>query len=65
MSQRTELVFRYNSNLFPVGAKCSMCGQEMPRIQRVVPTSAAAILWFAEQFRIHKSQKHPPVKPAD
>jgi hypothetical protein len=60
MPQRTELEFYYDENSFPVGAKCGICGEEMPKNETdLLAPAADAVLWFSEQFLIHKRQKHP------
>ena len=58
MAYRSELEIEYGSHSFPIGAKCRLCGEEMPMTELGPLTPAETILWFAHQFSIHKSQKH-------
>ena len=56
-----RLVIEYNADSFPVTAKCTICGEEMPQSDQRITLIGKNIKWFTEQFTIHMAQKHPTV----
>jgi hypothetical protein len=61
MTAKSELVIEYDANSFPVTAKRTICGEEMPKGEPRITSASENILWFARQFTLHKTQKHPRV----
>jgi len=59
MTAKSELVIEYEDRPFPVAAKCTICGEEMPKSEPRANSASETILWFARQFSLHKNQKHP------
>jgi hypothetical protein len=59
MVLRTELAIVYNSDMFPVSASCTHCGEEMPKPDACLEFPADIVLWFSLQFLEHKRLKHP------
>ena len=64
MAFRTELAISYDEDMFPVSAKCTHCGEEMP-LPGVGQSAADIILSFSVQFLMHKRQKHPDSRKSD
>jgi hypothetical protein len=60
MTIRSELVIEYDAKSHPFTAKCTLCGEEMPKADPRVTKASEMILWFARQFTLHKHEKHPP-----
>jgi hypothetical protein len=58
MAKTPELLTDYNSNSYPVSAKCSVCGVQMPHMEHKGASSADGIKWFAIQFDLHVRHKH-------
>ena len=54
-----RLMITYNSNKFPVSAKCSVCGQEMPKGDMRRTFIGEDLCWFKAQFEAHKKTRHP------
>jgi len=59
MPKKTELEFHYNEKSFPIGATCTLCGEKMPQSDMEIKSAGDMVVWYAEQFQIHKSQKYP------
>ena len=59
MTAKSELVIEYEDRPFPVAAKCTICGEEMPKSEPRANSASETILWFARQFSFHKNYKHP------
>lgn len=58
MLKMPELRIRYNSEEFPVSARCSMCRAEMPRMKSQGASLDETIRWFSIQFDLHKKREH-------
>ena len=58
MSQAPELQMGYDENSIPVSAKCSLCGEQMPRGTQRIMDSIDNVAWFAAQFRLHVARTH-------
>jgi hypothetical protein len=50
----------YDANSFPASAKCSACGEEMPKREPGSLTIGENLRWFKTQFDLHKAHKHRP-----
>jgi hypothetical protein len=59
MTAKSELDIEYDDRPFPVAAKCTICGEEMPKREPRAISTSETILLFARQFSLHKNQKHP------
>lgn len=61
MAVRSELVFEYSADMGNLveSAKCSICGGQMPLPELTMTLSRDRVLWFAQQFLLHKQQRHP------
>lgn len=59
-----ELIIEYDMQLKPIAAKCSHCGEKMPRMESKLISSDEISRWFQIQFQLHKRRKHR-VKPVD
>jgi hypothetical protein len=53
-----ELQMSYDENSIPVSAKCSLCGEQMPRGAPRIMNSIDSVEWFAARFRLHVAQTH-------
>jgi hypothetical protein len=58
MSHMPELQIGYDVNSIPVSAKCSLCGEQMPRGTPRIMNSIDNVEWFAAQFRLHVARIH-------
>jgi len=58
-SKEPELVITYDMNDYPVKARCSSCGKEMPARKGWFTSAAANLAWFADQFRLHLESDGP------
>jgi hypothetical protein len=58
MEQKPELIMLYEMYDYPVGAKCSACGQEMPPSKKWVNPVADNLNWLRSQFELHLAQNH-------
>jgi len=58
-SKEPELVITYDLNDYPVKARCSSCGKEMPARRGWFTSAAANLAWFADQFRLHLENDDP------
>jgi len=63
----SELVIRYDANLRPISAQCSLCGQQMPHLPSDLHDTPDCIIWFSDRFIEHKKSKHatPPYGAQD
>lgn len=59
VSKKPELVIVYDMNDYPVKAKCSACGKEMPARKGWFVSAAENLAWFAHQFRLHLDDDGP------
>jgi hypothetical protein len=59
ISKNPELVIVYDLNDYPVKARCSSCGKEMPARKGWFTSAAANLAWFADQFRLHLESDDP------
>lgn len=55
---RTELAITYDAAMFPISARCTHCGVEIPLPESRLP-AAEIILWFSVRFLEHKKLEHP------
>jgi hypothetical protein len=58
--QALTLRIVYDAKGFPASAKCSACGEEMPKGELRSPTIGENLRWFKAQFDLHRKQKHRP-----
>lgn len=58
MPMRMELAFTYDERMCPISAKCTRCGETMPKPPPDLRLSEEIVAWFAEKFLAHKQQKH-------
>ena len=58
---RTELKIEYDSEMKPVSASCTACGEQMPLPPAktfYLNDSADTIVWFSEVYIEHRKRKH-------
>jgi len=58
MPLEPELQMGYDQNSIPVSAKCSFCGEQMPRDTPRTMNSTNKVAWFAANFRLHVARAH-------
>ncbi len=58
MDQRPELIMLYEMYDYPVGARCSACGQTMPQSKKWINPAAENLRWLRSQFEVHVAQQH-------
>jgi len=59
MAPRTELAISYDDDMLPVSARCTHCGERMPKPVEGLEFPADIVLWFSVRFLEHKRRKHP------
>lgn len=55
---RTELRFDYNEELHSISAKCTACGEDMPKAPSELEKSADVVLWLSQRYLEHRRLKH-------
>jgi hypothetical protein len=58
MEQKPELIMLYEMYDYPVGARCSACGQTMPQSKKWINPLAENLRWQSAQFELHLAQNH-------
>ena len=53
-----ELQMSHDENSIPVTAKCSLCGEQMPRDTPRIMNSMNKVAWFEAHFRLHVARAH-------
>jgi hypothetical protein len=60
MPMRTELAITYDTNMYPLSAKCKGCGEQMPPPGSELAEPVDIILWFSQLYVEHRKLKHAP-----
>jgi len=55
---RTELNVEYDSEMRPISATCTRCGEKMPQPPTDLQNSADIIVWLSEKYAEHRKLKH-------
>jgi len=58
MTSGTELKIDYNSEMKPVSASCTGCGEKMPLPPSDLRDSAEIIMWLSMAYLEHRKLKH-------
>jgi hypothetical protein len=58
---QAELAISNLRGAFPISGTCSACGETMLLKEPQITAPQQDIELLAEQFRLHVSQKHPPL----
>jgi hypothetical protein len=58
MANYPTMIIVRDVNDVPISAKCSECGEKIPQCRPWVTSKELNLKWFADQFSVHKSQKH-------
>jgi hypothetical protein len=58
MANLPTLKITYDSDNFPVSARCSACGQEMPEGDLRRTFKRGNLEWFKVHFDLHRKLKH-------
>jgi hypothetical protein len=58
MADPPKLKITYDAKNFPASAKCSACGEEMPRGEVRTAFKGEKLKWLKDQFDLHKTKRH-------
>ncbi|WP_162601615.1 hypothetical protein [Occallatibacter savannae] len=53
-----ELKLKYDPEMKPVSAWCSLCGEKMPDVPANLRDSGEIIMWMSMEFIEHRTLKH-------